>query len=64
MIELFHFLKSSPLHSKKRLDFEDFVKVAKLIKEKAHLETKGINEILEIKSRMNTRGNTYNSIMI
>jgi len=38
----------------KLLDFQDFCKVAKLMKEKAHITIEGLNEIRKIKERMNT----------
>jgi hypothetical protein len=37
----------------KRQDFEDWSKAAELIKNKAHLTTDGLKEILKIKSGIN-----------
>lgn len=47
-------LKNHPILGNKRLDFEDFCKVAELIKVKAHLTLSGLNEIRKIKAGMNT----------
>jgi len=43
----------------KRVDFEDFVKVARLIKEKAHLTEEGLEQVRGIKNGMNT-GRDFN----
>ena len=48
------FFEKHPILGIKALDFQDWSKIAYLIKSRAHLTTKGLNEILEIKSRMNT----------
>lgn len=37
----------------KRLDFEDFKKVAEIVKNNQHLTLEGFNKILKIKSTMN-----------
>ena len=42
-----------PIKGKKSLDFIEFNKVAKLVNNKEHLTKEGLNEILNIKSRMN-----------
>ena len=47
------FFKKFPIHGVKLLDFEDFCKVAELIKNKAHLNPSGLEEIAKIKSGMN-----------
>jgi len=47
-------LKNHPILGNKQLDFEDFCKVAELIKVKAHLTLSGMNEIRKIKAGMNT----------
>jgi hypothetical protein len=47
------FFKQYNIIGQKLLDFEDFCKVAKLIKNKTHLTKEGLNEILIIKSGMN-----------
>lgn len=50
------FLKRHPLQSaSKRASFEIFCKIAELVKEKKHLTAKGIEEIRELKSRMNIK---------
>jgi group I intron endonuclease len=48
------FFDKYPLLGNKRLDYADFVKVAALIEDKAHLTVEGLEEIREIKARMNT----------
>jgi hypothetical protein len=48
------FLTEYPLYGNKRLDYVDFIKVAKLINSKAHLTDEGLNKISEIKAGMNT----------
>ena len=35
------------------MDFQDFCKIAKLMKQKQHLTKKGLNKIKQIKSKMN-----------
>ena len=52
IIPLFEVYK---LHGKKRYDFEDFRKVAILMKNKDHLTLSGLNEIKKIKSNMNRK---------
>ena len=42
------------LNDMKRYDFEDFKKVAILMKDKDHLTLSGLNEIKKIKLSMNT----------
>lgn len=42
-----------PLRGSKAKDFEDFKKVAELMKNKAHLTASGLNQIRKIKSGMN-----------
>lgn len=49
------FFEKYPIQGVKYEDFMDFCKVALLIKNKAHLTQQGIEEILNIKSRMNTK---------
>jgi hypothetical protein len=39
----------------KILDFQDFCKVGKLVKEKKHLQINGLKKISLIKSEMNTK---------
>lgn len=48
------FFQKYSLQGIKNLDFMDFVKVSELMKIKAHLTPEGLNQILEIKSNMNT----------
>ncbi len=51
--KLIPFLNKYPLSSNKAKDFEDFKRVAQIIKEKKHLTQPGLDEILEIRSGMN-----------
>jgi len=46
-----------PIIGVKALDFADWCKAANLIKNKAHLTTKGFEQIIMIKARMNTGRN-------
>jgi hypothetical protein len=48
------FFKEYPLQGAKRKDFADFVKVAELMKNKAHLNFEGLEEIRKIRLGMNT----------
>lgn len=48
------FFKDHEIRGIKREDFEDWARVAELIKSKAHLTEKGVKKIREIKSGMNT----------
>ena len=45
--------KEAPIQGVKQLDFQDFCKVANLMKEDSHLTSEGLNLIREIKSTMN-----------
>lgn len=47
------FFLAHPLQGAKKKEFADFIKVAELMKKKAHLTRKGLEEIWEIKSGMN-----------
>jgi hypothetical protein len=47
------FFDKYPLLGSKRLDYTDFYKVFKLMKNKSHLTLKGLNEIQIIKAGMN-----------
>ena len=47
------FFQNYSLHGDKRLNYLDFVEVAHLIKDKAHLTPEGLEKILSIKSGMN-----------
>ena len=47
-------LEKHPIMGKKILDFEDFCKVAELMKNKAHLTQLGLEAIRKIKAGMNT----------
>ena len=47
------FFKKYPFEGVKLLDFLDFVKVAELMENKAHLTEEGLNEIRAIKAGMN-----------
>jgi len=48
------FIINHPLLGTKYRDFEDFCKVARMVKNKNHLNSDGIEEIKKIKSGMNT----------
>jgi hypothetical protein len=48
------FFDKYPIIGNKRLDYEDFCKVAYLVKDKTHLTSEGIEVIKSIKARMNT----------
>jgi len=52
------FFSKYPLEGIKRLDYEDFVKVALLIKEKTHLTEEGLEQARQIKSGIN-RGRKF-----
>lgn len=54
MISLFRFFFKYPIIGEKFKDFSDFVKVAELVKEKAHLTKEGLELIADISSGMNT----------
>jgi hypothetical protein len=47
--------KIHPIQGIKQLDFQDFCKVAALIDKSKHLSQEGLNQILLIKDRMNTK---------
>jgi hypothetical protein len=52
--KLIPFFAKYPLRSVKVKDFEDFSKVVKLIKSKAHLTEQGLEEINKIRLGMNS----------
>jgi hypothetical protein len=47
------FFKQYPLHSIKRLNFEDFCKIKELVESKVHLTSAGLEKIKDIKKGMN-----------
>ncbi len=49
------FLKNYPLKGVKSLDFDDWHLVARIMKEKKHLTPEGLEQIKQIKARMNTQ---------
>lgn len=51
------FFQAHPLQGAKRKDYNDFVKVAGLIKSKAHLNKDGLEQIRSIKLGMNSNRN-------
>lgn len=53
--KLIPFFLSYPLMGAKALDFEDFCKIAELMKNKAHLTIEGLDEIKKIKDGMNLK---------
>jgi len=48
------FFEAYPLEGAKKNDFEDFMKVAELMRAKAHLNKEGLEQIRIIKSGMNS----------
>jgi len=48
------FLDQYPILGKKSSEFKDFSTIAELMKDKKHLTQEGLEEILKIKSGMNT----------
>jgi len=53
--KLIPFFEKYPIQGIKALNFADFKLVVELMKKKAHLTPEGIDQILNIKSGMNTR---------
>ena len=49
------FLLAYPLQGAKKKEFEDFVKIAEFMKNKAHLNKEGLEQIRDIKSGMNLK---------
>ena len=49
------FFQAHPLEGAKKNDFEDFIKVADLMKKKSHLDRDGLEQIRLIKSEMNSK---------
>ena len=47
------FFNEYPILGVKKLDFEDFKKVAELVKNKEHLNAEGLNKIIKIAKGMN-----------
>lgn len=47
--------KLYPILGIKNLEYSDFCKVAYLIEEGKHLSLKGLEEIIQIKEKMNTK---------
>jgi hypothetical protein len=56
-IKIIPFFKVNFIQGEKLKDFEDFCKVAQIMKDKNHLTQKGLDQIREIKARMNTGRN-------
>ena len=48
------FFQQNPIQGVKRDDFEDFCRVAEIIKDKKHLTAEGLDQIRKIKAGMNT----------
>jgi hypothetical protein len=48
------FFNKYPIQGVKSMDYSDFVKIAKLMQNKAHLTIEGLEQIKKIKSGMNT----------
>jgi hypothetical protein len=49
------FFNSYPIKGNKILDYLDFCKIARLIKDKVHLTENGLNEIKQLASNMNIK---------
>jgi hypothetical protein len=49
------FFQAHPLEGAKKKDFEDFIRVAELMKIKSHLNKNGLEQIRLIKSGMNSK---------
>ena len=49
------FCKKSPIEGVKANDFNDFCKVAELMKENKHFTTEGLEQIRKIKAEINKR---------
>lgn len=49
------FFKKYPLEGTKALNFDDFCKVAEIVKAKTHLTNEGLDKIINIKAGMNKR---------
>ena len=49
------FFEKYGIKGQKSLDFEDFKKIAQMIKNKDHLKLEGFNQIIQINSNMNQR---------
>lgn len=47
-------LMKYPIHGDKLLNFLDFVKATELMKNKLHLTKEGLDQLIELKSSMNT----------
>jgi hypothetical protein len=54
------FFQRYPLQGDKKLNFNDFINAAELIREKAHLTSEGMDKILLLKSGMNS-GRSFSS---
>ena len=52
------FFEKYSIIGQKQLDFQDFCKIANLMKEKVHIKSEGFNEICKIKKGMN-KGRVY-----
>lgn len=52
-LKIIPFIEKHPILGSKALDFSDFQKVAKLMKNKVHFSESGLEKILAIKSKMN-----------
>jgi hypothetical protein len=57
IIKILPFFKVNFILGEKLKDFEDFCKVVIIMKDKNHLTQKGLDQIREIKARMNTGRN-------
>ena len=53
MEKIIPFFNKYPLYGAKRLEYEDFCKVASMMNSKTHLTESGLEQVREIKSNMN-----------
>jgi len=51
------FFDEYPMQGNKLLDYQDFCKIAFLMKDKLHLTTEGLKDILDLKTKMNSKRN-------
>lgn len=59
MYKIIPFFKKYPIEGVKQKDFNDFCKVADLVKDKKHLTKEGLEHIYQIKIQMNKKRSVY-----
>jgi len=50
---LYHIFIKYPLVTQKRADFELFTKIVEILKNKGHIESKGLQQIVNLKASLN-----------